>query len=168
MSVAIVLSEPWVHLVEHQGERRPVSEVMKHGAHLHGALVVSIGGRPLPGLGYWGPSDVCVGVWARELRQAVENLDAQEHARYVFDEGEQGQPAYEFVREASTLWVSVVDSQLSDGEADPSWQRVPCDYAEFRGAVQGFLSRLRELLAAASGASVGDWWRKWVGRPTTA
>jgi len=107
-------------------------------------------------------------MWARELRQAVESLDAQEHARYVFDEGEQGQPAYEFVREASTLWVSVVASEVSDGEADPSWQRVPCDYAEFREAVLGFLSRLQELLRAAYGVSVGEWWRKWVGRPATA
>ena len=150
MTVQIDFSDPWVYLAERQGERCPVSELIKPGAQLHGQLVISIGGRPLPGLGYFGPSDVCIGMWAHELSEAIRLLDAPDKTRYVFDEGEQGQPAYEFIRDGCSLWVSVIDSRLSDGLADPSWQRVHCQYAHFRAAVQGFLGRLMELSARFS------------------
>jgi hypothetical protein len=45
--------------------------------------------------------------WTQELCAIEDALSEQQEAIYVFDEGEQGQPAYEFRKEAELLFVSV-------------------------------------------------------------
>jgi hypothetical protein len=87
----------------------------------------------------------------------LQSLHDVSTGRYVFDEGEQGQPAYEFQREGDVLYVSVIKSEVSDGAADPAWQRVPCDYREFEEQVGLVVKHFGETLKTECGLSLHEW-----------
>jgi hypothetical protein len=71
-----------------------------------------------------------------------------ETATYLYDEGEQGQPGLLFQRRGDRSFLSIVHSQISDGEADPGW---PCmefateqwlaEHARFRESIFTMLRR---------------------------
>ncbi len=141
-------------------ERRPLSELTANN-HIHGGLRVEIAGRLVPYLGYWGPDDVCFGQWLDELRQAAAAL-AQPGGTHVFDEGEQGQPAFVFEREGDRAFLTIAASEISDGQADPDWQRVEFSPSDFLAAhIQFRESLLAELLAASPTGA-----KAWLGRFT--
>jgi hypothetical protein len=106
-----------------------------------------------------GPDDVCLNTWLVELCRAV-NVLAHSPSEYVFDEGEQGQPAFKFERHGPEVVFSIVESALSDGSADADWQGVRFSYDEFRAAVVAFLDQLRSLLHAQASQDVDRWWPK--------
>ncbi|MCB9881426.1 MAG: hypothetical protein H6834_06515 [Planctomycetes bacterium] len=127
-------------------------------SHVHGALRVEIDGRRLPWMGFFGPDDVCLNDWARELSQARHTLSTSDVAVHVFDEGEQGQPAFEFRREGERVFVSIVDSTIGDGRSDPAWQRVPCRWHDFDTAVRAFVRELRAALEAEAPEAMARAW----------
>jgi hypothetical protein len=91
---------------------------------IHGGLRIEIAGRQAPYLGFFGPDDVCFGDWLHELRGVVEAFTASDNTSYLYDEGEQSQPGFLFERQADRGFLSIIDSQISGGKADPAWQRV--------------------------------------------
>ena len=111
------------------GERLPLSSLTP-GAHVHGGLRLEIAGRRVPYMGYWGEDDVCFGQWLEELQHAVDALHLDD-GRHVFDEGEQGQPAFVFERSGSKGCFSIAPSMLSDADGDPDWHRVEFSPPEF-------------------------------------
>jgi hypothetical protein len=154
MSLAITFSELWTYSAADTELRLPVSALPEDGAgHIHGRLEISIAGRTLPHLGYWGPDDVCVGQWLQVLHDAVASLRSAPGKAYTYDEGEQGQPAFRWVRKGDLVLISIIDSVLSDGKADPAWQDVKCQFEDFTREVQKFETKLRAtvLLAAPLG-----------------
>jgi hypothetical protein len=159
-TVHISCSNLWTH-AEDPHERAPLSALERDGAigHIHGLLTIEIAGRPVPHLGYWGPDDVCLDAWVVELCRAVHALDhgPREH---VFDEGEQGQPAFKFERQGPDVIFSIVESSLSGGSADSEWQGVRFSYGEFRAAVVAFLEQLRSQLRAQAPLEEDRWWPK--------
>jgi hypothetical protein len=98
-------------------------------SHIHARLEIVIGGQCLPRLGFWGPDDVCLNTWVRELLCIRSVLGATD-GRYVFDEGEQGQPAFAFERCEDRVLVSVLRSKISDAGGDDNWHKVPCRASE--------------------------------------
>jgi hypothetical protein len=160
MSVRIAFSELFTYSAENTDVHLPLAELGRGAGHIHGRLEVVIDGRSLPRMGFWGPSDVCFNPWVEELRRVVSQLGPSESATYLFDEGEQGQPAFEFRREGWTLFVSVVESALSDAPADPAFQSVSCSWAEFRAQVDSFLPALREAVLAAAPGPGKAWWKR--------
>jgi len=145
--------------VEHQALR----ELSESGNHIHGPLAIEINGRRLPRLEFF-PGDVCVGEWACELRGALQVLRADKAAKFVFDEGEQDQPAYVFEREGDVLLVSVAASDRGGARAEPGWQRVACPFADFESAVEEFLAAFRRRLTNEAPSLVDEWWRTNVER----
>jgi hypothetical protein len=144
------------------GRQFPVRDLdMQSRTHIHGALRVIIDGRELPSLGYFGSADVCIGMWTGELlaaRQAVLHDDPSE---YLFDEGEQGQPAFLFQREGASIHTSVVDSAISGAVGDSDWRRVPCTVEEFVGGLDQFLTALHRSLATELKPSIlAMWWKR--------
>jgi hypothetical protein len=136
-------------------KRRPLS-ALTADSHVHGGLRLEIAGRLVPYLGYWGPDDVCFGQWLGELEQAARVLE-QPGGRHVFDEGEQGQPAFVFEREGDRGFFSIAASEASDGGvADPDWYRVGFVPAEFVAAYtrlrESFVATLRQASPAAAEA----------------
>lgn len=141
--------------------RLPLPSLGDGFGHIHGRLDFEVSGRHLPHMGYFGPDDVCLGDWLCELRNAVAELQAYPNGCYVYDWGEQCQPAFEFRRDHETLYISIIDSEISEGEADPDWQRVPCDFAELALEVQHLMERFKETVYAAAPSDVADrWWSR--------
>lgn len=115
--------------------------------HIHGGLRIEIGGRLVPHVGYFGNADdVCFAIWLDELK-GVSTAFSEPTARYVFDEGEEGQPAFVFERSGESGFFSIVDSQISGTLGDAEWQRVEfvadnflSEYARFQDS---FITALR-------------------------
>jgi hypothetical protein len=136
-------------------ERRPLSELAAD-MHIHGGLRLEIAGSLVPYLGYWGSDDVCFGQWLDELRQAAAAL-AHRSGRHIFDEGEQGQPAFIFQRDGDRAFFTIAASEISDGLADAGWQRVDFNPDDFIAAYEQFVTSFCEELLAASPSGTKAW-----------
>ena len=90
--------------------------------------------------------DVCLGQWAQELVAISERLSSSPTGEYVFDEGEQGQPAFRFIRQGDEVWVSIVDAAFSGGKADPEWQEVACRFEDLRREIDRFLIQFHDAI----------------------
>lgn len=110
--------------------------------HIHGELSIVIHGRTVPAMGYFGPDDVCFAAWLVELRNASEALRAL-GAVYIYDEGEQGQPAFRFERVGDEVAFSIVESELSGAGGIATWQNERFSYAAFSHAVEQTLVEFR-------------------------
>lgn len=126
--------------------------------HLHGRLSIAIGGRELPSMGYWGPDDVCIETWAEQLGLIVQALSNCPISEYTFDEGEEGQPAFRFVRNHDKVFVSVVDAEFSGGMGDPDWQDVPCSFEELALEAREFHRALYSELKLQAPKGADAWW----------
>jgi hypothetical protein len=157
VTFAIKFSELWTYSVSDTDRKLPVSALPEDGVgHIHGRLEILVAGRNLPYLGHFGPDDVCFGQWLPVLRDAVSSLRSKPNEPFTYDEGEQGQPAFRWIRKGDFLLISIVDSVLSDGKADPTWQDVECKFEDFTHEVAVFEARFRAtvLLAAPLGGPV--------------
>jgi hypothetical protein len=141
----------------------PLEKLADPGDHIHGRLDVLIDGRALPYMGFFGAQDVCFNTWVEEFRRVLAELGGPAHAVYVFDEGEQGQPAYEFRREGETLLVSVIASLVTGMDGDADYQQVACRWDEFASGLETFFADLRGFVAAASPLAGEAWWRHKMG-----
>ena len=138
-------------------ELRPLSALTPDEHHVHGLLTIVVGGRELPGLGYFGPNDVCFADWLQELASVARAFKLSKTGRHTFDEGEQGQPAFVFEREGDRGFLTVADSEVSDGKGDPDWQRVAFDADELVREIQQLGPRLRDHLRAECPDAAEAW-----------
>lgn len=154
--VKIELSDPWVDSAR-GGERPPLSTLRYPHDHIHGKLSFSINGRLVPGLGYFGPGDVCVGMWLKVLLDVKRELSASDGAKHVFDEMEEGQPAYQFTRDGDEITVTIVAS-LADGSGLPEWGTQRCKLLDFVSEVDGLALSLKQKLANDAPGLADRWW----------
>ncbi len=143
------------------GERLPLSLLdLDENSHIHAKLRFQIGNRVVPYMGFFGPDDVCFNTWISEFERIVKIFDSATDATYIFDEGEQSQPAYFFEKKNGTVYLSIIDSKISDGKADPQWQRVEFNYMEFKQQYLAF----RELFISEIKKAAPAVENKWVER----
>jgi len=128
--------------------------------HIHGGLRIEIYGRLVPHLGYFGPDDVCLGDWLSELGRVAEAFRSRSDERYIYDEGEQGQPAFLFERNGETALFSIVDAEFSGGKAEPDWQRVAFSPEEFLGAYEVCRKSFVTLLRNEAPHVADEWLRR--------
>ena len=147
-------------------DRRPLS-ALAADSHVHGGLRLEFAGRLVPHLGYWGPDDVCFGQWLGELAQAAAAV-GWPGGRHVFDEGEQGQPAFVFERDGDRGFFSIAASEFSGADGDPDWQRVEFSPAEFVAAVASLRASFASELRAASPAVAEAWLARFAAEPKHA
>lgn len=161
MSIQIALKDPWVSKVLPEGgsEELPLSSLRNDGSHLHGELLIVVDGEEVPRMGYFGPRDVCVSAWIRELTTAAGELRSSDPARHLYDECEQGQPAFLFERFGESVTISIVDSELGDGLGSPEWGRRSCPLAEFGTEVARFVEELEGILETAAPGNGRAWVR---------
>lgn len=160
MSANILFSELFTYSVDNPEEKLPVSQLTQSDCHIHGHLQVVIDNRVMPHMGFFGPHDVCFNTWLEEFAKVLGSLGPSATAIYVFDEGEQGQPGFEFKRSDETLSVSVIASAISDGSADASFQSVCCQWAEFESEVELFFMQFHQALIAAAPGPGHLWWKQ--------
>jgi hypothetical protein len=137
-------------------ERLPLSALTVDD-HIHGGLRLMIGGRLVPSLGYFGPDDVCFNTWLEELWSASHAFESSANARYVFDEGEQGQPAFVFERIGDRAYFTIADAEFSGGKADPNWQRVEFSHEEFLAEHARFRDTFLAALRAEAPTTADSW-----------
>ena len=126
--------------------------------HIHGEMKLELDGRVVPYMGYFGPEDVCLNGWVGELNRLITAFKGGE-MEYIFDEGEQGQPAYRFERDGENAVLSIVDSALSDGVADRKFQRVPFLWRDLEPALNHFGEALLERLRTLAPSQLEHWKR---------
>ena len=160
MTIGISFSKLFTFSSHDTSVRLPLDMLMQGAGHVHGFLKIEISGRNLPYLGYFGPDDVCFNTWIEELSHAVQTLGTAETATYIFDEGEQGQPAFTFQRDGDFVCVSVTESLLSGATADPSYQNVRCLWLDFNSAVLSFFACFRKALEEQCPQMAQTWWAK--------
>ncbi|MBC7806464.1 MAG: hypothetical protein H7145_09970 [Akkermansiaceae bacterium] len=142
-----------------EGTKRVPLPSLREDSHIHGGFRLVIGGRVVPYMGYFGADDVCFGDWLTELDGVMEAFAADEVATYVYDEGEQGQPAFVFEREGDVAFLSIADSKISDGEAHPDWQRAVFHYTDLRDEYAHFRADFADEVRRAAPAT-GEKWLK--------
>lgn len=125
--------------------------------HIHAEMRLEVGGRVVPHMGFFGPTDVCVRDWVEEIHAVIAAFERGETV-YVFDEGEQNQPAFRFERDGDTGYLSIVDSGLSEGKTDADFQRVPFDCRDVTPALHIFGDALVERLTTLAPSQV-EYWR---------
>lgn len=159
MGFEVQLFEPWLSRAPPEGgsEEVALAALRSTDAHVHGELMIIVDGARVPHLGFFGPRGVCVGTWLRELTSARQLLAVKDGACHLFDEGEQGQPAFQFRRVGDRVDVSVLDSEMSDGVGDSEWGTRSCTLAEFDAGIAAFVAELASILDEAA-PGVGRLW----------
>lgn len=161
MSIEITVADLWTTAQDDYTQRVPISEVRDwEWHHIHGRLTIRIKGREVPHLGFWGPDDVCLDTWVPVFRELMAALSPSEQDEYTWDEGEQGQPAFRWVRSGDEVRFSIVASSISDGHADPDWQDVPFSFGELREQIDRFLAALHDEIERQAPAMAAAWWKE--------
>jgi hypothetical protein len=133
-------------------------EYSEPNEHIHGHLNIEIGGRRLPYLGYWGPHDVCFNDWFEELSSIIEQFENSGDTVYCFEEGEQGQPVFEFKYDGeNVVSVSIVESQLSGHPGDPDWQNIEVSFSEFKNEIKKASIQLLNAIESTTPALLKEW-----------
>lgn len=139
------------------GEYRTV-EYSEPNEHIHGHLSIEIGSRQLPYLGYWGPHDVCFNDWFEELSSIIEQFENSGESTYCFEEGEQGQPVFEFKYDGeNVVSISIVESSLSGHPGDPEWQDVEVSYSEFKNEIKKVSTQLLNDIEGKTPELLNQW-----------
>lgn len=81
----------------------------------------------------------------------------------MFDEGEQGQPAFVFERDGDRGHFSIAASELSEVGGDPEWERVGFMPGEFVAAYNGLRASFVTMLRHASPDTAEVWLARYVG-----
>ncbi|MEC4982941.1 MAG: hypothetical protein SAJ37_15870 [Oscillatoria sp. PMC 1068.18] len=131
-------------------------------SHIHGELIIKIKDRCVPRLGYWGKNDVCFSQWIQKLTNIRQNFRGKINSVYVFDEGEQGQPAFLFERKGEMMYLSIVDSRLSDGKGEKNWQKVEFSYRDFVREYEGFCQQFFAEIEKAASQTAPLWVKKFL------
>jgi hypothetical protein len=156
MTIEIGFSNPYIPLVaseEGEPERASLSTLDDdERSHVHGTLWIRVNGRELPALGYFGRDDACLGGWAAELHAAARTMESTDPATYIFDEGEQGQPAFVFEREGPIVRVSLRPSHYGTAGHAPPWRPETCALADFVAEVKAFVTSLDATIRTATPA----------------
>ncbi len=141
-------------------DRVPLSKLAPE-SHIHGGLRLEIAGRLVPSLGYWGPDDVCFDEWLTELSRVAIAMQ-NSGGRHIYDEGEQGQPAFVFQRDGDRAFFSIITSEISDGEGRPDWQNIEFSPTDFLDAYDIFRSLFFAEVRAASPTSADVWLKRFA------
>jgi hypothetical protein len=104
-----------------------------------------------------GPDDVCFSTWLVELDNVLKEFEGKRIAQYLFDEGEQDQPAFLFEREGEQMFLSIIDSEISEGKGDHKWQKVAFSYQEFVDQVKRLQSSFLTELKMEAPATYKKW-----------
>lgn len=151
-SVSIAVADPWTGSFD---EREPVRAV--GDGHVHARLTLRVAGRPLPGLGFFGPDDVCLDHWLAAFCELRETFEGRASAECVIDDHEQGSPEYRFRREGARVFVSVIP--YGSSQPDPGFHDVECLTADLFTEIDAALGAI-EALAIREGGDAGElWWR---------
>ncbi len=139
------------------GSCRPIANT-DYFSHVHGHLQIVIDGKQVPALGYFGEEDVCLNAWFNELGTIVRNFESGKDTEYTYDEGEQGQPAFQFVLiKPNEVALSIVDSTFSDGHGIKKWHNKTFPLADLKKGYQEVTEQFLKEVADKAPAQLPRW-----------
>ncbi|WP_147446970.1 hypothetical protein [Corallococcus sp. CA054B] len=143
------------HVPGEDTERRPLTELHEDEPHIHGELRWTIAGRQVPGMGFWGPDDVCLGEWWDGINATLTGLAAE--GTHTLDSCEQGDSAFLFERRGESVLLSIV-AGMGGGDSNPDWQQVPFAWADWGAAACAFRQQLREWIETKGPRDIPSEW----------
>jgi hypothetical protein len=144
------------------GACKPVKNT-DHFSHVHGHLQILIDEKVVPAMGYFGEEDVCLNAWFNVLGTIVRNFESGKDTQYTYDEGEQGQPAFQFVLiKPGEVAFSIVDSAiLGDGDIkkgrNKKWRDKTFPLSDLKKGYQKVTEQFLEEVAAKAPAQLPHW-----------
>ena len=139
------------------GVCRPVKN-SDHFSHVHGHLQLVIDEKVVPAMGYFGEEDVCLNAWFTVLGTIVRNFESGKDTEYTYDEGEQGQPAFQFVLiKPNEVAFSIVDSAISGGSGGKKWRNKIFPFADLKKGYQKVAEQFLKEVAAEAPAQLSHW-----------
>lgn len=132
-------------------------------SHIHGFLGIEIQGELVPYLGYESDEDVCFNDWIENLITLRNIVDRKLDDQYVFDEYEEGQPAFQFdiEEDGKVISLSIVETSLGEGFDDPDWQEIKFSYDAFLIALANFRAHFMEWIGQRAPVSYPIWLDIW-------
>lgn len=116
----------------------PIRSTYLSREHIHAYMRITIQGRALPYMGYFGEEDVCFNAWISVLVAMYGAMQPAGDGLYEFDEVEQGQPSYIFRRDGDSVLVSIVESKYSHAPGDSEWQDIPFSLQDLQDTLHQF------------------------------
>lgn len=142
--------------------RLPMSRLgLDENACVHGNISMTMAGRKVPHMGFFGPDDVCLWEWLGNWHEVESAFRAEQNASVVVGGAEQGEPAFVWEREGDTGLLTIADSELSGGRADLEWQKIRFSVAEFFAAHAQFREEAREFILREAPHCGLEWWDDW-------
>lgn len=139
------------------GSCKPVPNT-DHFSHVHGHLQIVIDEKVVPAMGYLGKEDVCLNEWFYVLGTIVRNFESGKNTEYTYDEGEQGQPAFQFVLiKPDEVAFSIVDSAISGGGGDKKWRNKTFPLSDLKKGYQKVAEQFLKEVAAKAPAQLSHW-----------
>lgn len=157
--IKITFNDLWTYDVKNYKNKLSISKLnCVDITHIHGTLNIYIYGRKIPYLGYFGENDVCFNSWCKELANIAAEFKNKKSTIYIYDEGEQGQPAFRFEKTNKNVSFSIIDSKISDGEGDPDWQNLKFNYRDFLLEYYNFKEKLLKEISSKA-PQILDFWQ---------
>jgi hypothetical protein len=129
-----------------------------HFSHVHGHLQIVIDEKVVPAMGYFGEEDVCLNEWFNVLSTIVRNFESGKDTEYTYDEGEQGQPAFQFVLvKPNEVAFSIVDSAISDGGGSKKWRNKTFPLSDLKKGYQKVVEQFLKEVATQAPAQLPHW-----------
>ncbi|MET3878923.1 hypothetical protein [Chitinophaga sp. OAE865] len=129
-----------------------------HFSHVHGRLQIVIDEKVVPAMGYFGEEDVCLNAWFNVLGTIVRNFESGKDTEYTYDEGEQGQPAFQFVLiKPNEVAFSIVDSAISGSGGSKKWRNKTFPLSDLKKSYQKVAEQFLKEVAAKAPAQLPHW-----------
>lgn len=134
-----------------------------HFSHVHGHLQIVIDGKIVPAMGYFGEEDVCLNAWFNVLGTIVRNFESGKDTEYTYDEGEQGQPAFQFVLiKPGEVAFSIVESPISGAGGIKKWSNKIFPLSDLKKGYQKVTEQFLKEVAAKAPVQL-PLWKKIIG-----
>ena len=140
----------------------PLSELTHGNGHVHGDLEFLIRGHRLPSIPF-GPGNACLGGWVQVVGYLMTLAESDDDDVYEYEPAEQGYSRFVFRAFKTEMFISILESTMFGGPADPDWQDVGCSRIDLAVAAREFLASLKSAVISEAGAAGKDWWESCLG-----
>lgn len=102
------------------------TELFINKMSMPGSIRIIINGKELPGI-------ICPDYFHEWIEMLTDTMKAFKEGKdtYIFEGVDQGTPAYKFEKKGDKIYISIIDSEVFGGEADPEWQNIAFENDEF-------------------------------------
>jgi hypothetical protein len=160
VSIQIQVSDVWTASINKPREKLPLSRFdMTNIIYIKGKLSISISEKNMPCLGYFDESDVDIFEWIEVLRNVRKDLEECQVGTYKYQIPEQGGEVVEFKRIRETLYISILESEITGVKGNDYWQTESCLFEDFVSELDAVIESFYTLLVREIPEYVEQVWK---------